>query len=114
MVTSRTRWGGGTPGRLSSRMGVAFGSESGLKSRDPMGKYVDLHSHYLPALDDGSKSQAMSLQMVRAVAALGFTELHATPHQRANMFMPERAQIDAAFRAVSDEVAAVASGLRLG
>jgi protein-tyrosine phosphatase len=65
-----------------------------------MAHYVDLHSHYLPALDDGSTSLEMSLQMMRAIASLGFTHLYATPHQRAGMFMPERAKIDAAFAQV--------------
>jgi protein-tyrosine phosphatase len=84
-----------------------------------MAHYVDLHSHYLPALDDGSTSLEMSLQMVRAVASLGFSELYATPHQRAGMFMPERSKIDAAFAQVSESVGGQAGhgatgGLRLG
>jgi protein-tyrosine phosphatase len=65
-----------------------------------MAHYVDLHSHYLPALDDGATSLEMSLQMMRAIAALGFSHLYATPHQRDGMFMPERPRIDAAFAAV--------------
>jgi protein-tyrosine phosphatase len=79
-----------------------------------MGHFVDLHSHYLPGLDDGATALDVSLQMVRAVAALGFTDLFATPHQRAGMFMPDRASIDSAFSLVSGEVHASAPGLRLG
>jgi protein-tyrosine phosphatase len=71
-----------------------------------MAKFVDLHAHYLPALDDGSTSREMSLQMVRAIAALGFSDLYATPHQRAGMFMPPRAAIDDAFRTVAADAAA--------
>jgi protein-tyrosine phosphatase len=70
-----------------------------------MAHYVDLHSHYLPALDDGATNLEMSLQMMRAIASLGFTHLYATPHQRAGMFMPERAKIEAAFEAVKAAVA---------
>jgi protein-tyrosine phosphatase len=69
--------------------------------------YVDLHSHYLPALDDGATSLEMSLQMMRAITALGFSHLYATPHQRDGMFMPERAKIDAAFAAVKTAVGGV-------
>jgi protein-tyrosine phosphatase len=76
-----------------------------------MAHYVDLHSHYLPALDDGATSLEMSLQMLKAVASLGFTDLFATPHQRAGMFMPERQKIDAAFAQVS---ASIGGTLRLG
>jgi len=79
-----------------------------------MAHYVDLHSHYLPALDDGATAMEMSMQMVRAVAALGFSDLYATPHQRAGMFMPERAAIDGAFTRVSTEVRAGEPDLRLG
>jgi protein-tyrosine phosphatase len=75
-----------------------------------MSNYVDLHAHYLPSLDDGATSPEMSLQMLRAIAALGFSDLYATPHQRAGMFMPSRVAIDEAFRAVS--TAAGASGVR--
>jgi protein-tyrosine phosphatase len=73
-----------------------------------MAHYVDLHSHYLPALDDGATSLEMSVQMMRAIASLGFSHLYATPHQRAGMFMPERERIDAAFAQV--QAASTASG----
>jgi protein-tyrosine phosphatase len=79
-----------------------------------MGHFVDLHSHYLPGLDDGAKAPDVSLQMVRAVSALGFTDLYATPHQRAGKFMPLRDSIDQAFAQVSREVAAALPGVRLG
>jgi len=80
-----------------------------------MAHYVDLHSHYLPALDDGATSLEMSLQMLHAISSLGFSDLYATPHQRAGMFMPERQKIDAAFAQVSAEMATGAPGApRLG
>jgi protein-tyrosine phosphatase len=56
----------------------------------------------------------MSLLMVRAIASLGFTELYATPHQRAGMFMPERSSIRSAFAEVSEAVHAADPALRLG
>ena len=76
--------------------------------------FVDLHAHYLPALDDGATSREMSMQMVRAVASLGFVELFATPHQRSGMFMPAREAIASAFAAVSADVAAQGPAVRLG
>jgi protein-tyrosine phosphatase len=81
-----------------------------------MAHYVDLHAHYLPALDDGATDRQMSLQMVRAIAALGFSDLYATPHQRAGMFMPARAAIDGAFALVSEDAraAGVTAALGLG
>jgi protein-tyrosine phosphatase len=76
--------------------------------------FVDLHAHYLPALDDGATSREMSLEMVGAVAALGFGDLYATPHQRSGMFLPTRDAIAAAFATVSADVAAKNLGVRLG
>jgi protein-tyrosine phosphatase len=80
----------------------------------PMGNFVDLHSHYLPALDDGATGMEMSVEMIRAVASLGFSDLYATPHQRAGMFMPDRRSIDDAFARVSAEVARGGAPARLG
>jgi protein-tyrosine phosphatase len=79
-----------------------------------MAHYVDLHSHFLPALDDGATHLEMSLQMTRAIASLGFTHLYATPHQRDGMFMPERAKIDAAFAEVKAALGGAAAGVTLG
>jgi protein-tyrosine phosphatase len=79
-----------------------------------MAHYVDLHAHYLPALDDGATDRQMSMRMVRAVAALGFSDLYATPHQRAGMFMPARAAIDETFRLISADVEAAGLEARLG
>src|SRR5450759_5714056 len=41
---------------------------------------IDIHSHILPGLDDGSKSLEESVAMVRQAAAAGTTHLVASPH----------------------------------
>lgn len=41
---------------------------------------IDLHSHYLYGIDDGSKSEKMTLDMLRQAESLGFQYLLATPH----------------------------------
>jgi protein-tyrosine phosphatase len=41
---------------------------------------IDLHSHLLPGIDDGSKDLAMSLAMARAAAADGISTIACTPH----------------------------------
>lgn len=61
-----------------------------------MSGYVDLHAHLLFAVDDGAPDLDAAVAMVETVAALGFSQLYATPHQRAGMFMPSREAIDAA------------------
>lgn len=41
---------------------------------------IDIHSHILPGLDDGSKSLEESIAMARMAAAAGTTDIVATPH----------------------------------
>ena len=41
---------------------------------------IDIHSHILPNLDDGSQSLEESVSMVRELKRLGFNTLFATPH----------------------------------
>jgi len=41
---------------------------------------IDIHSHILPGLDDGSKNMAETLGMVRQLHEAGFKTLIATPH----------------------------------
>ncbi len=50
---------------------------------------VDLHTHILPGIDDGSKSPEMSLQMLRLLAQQGVTTVAATPHFSALKESPE-------------------------
>ena len=40
----------------------------------------DLHCHILPAVDDGSSSWEMSLEMGRCVVQAGFTVIAPSPH----------------------------------
>ncbi|TGU27644.1 CpsB/CapC family capsule biosynthesis tyrosine phosphatase, partial [Mesorhizobium sp. M4B.F.Ca.ET.150.01.1.1] len=41
---------------------------------------IDLHSHILPGLDDGSPNIAESLEMARLAVADGTTHMACTPH----------------------------------
>jgi protein-tyrosine phosphatase len=75
--------------------------------------FVDLHSHVLPGLDDGSPDPATSLQMLQGLAALGFDTVCATPHQKAGQFLPSRDAIDAAHTATCRAAAEAAVSLRL-
>jgi tyrosine-protein phosphatase YwqE len=43
--------------------------------------YLDLHSHVLPALDDGAPDEATSAAMLRTLREVGFERVTATPHQ---------------------------------
>jgi len=47
---------------------------------------IDLHCHYLPAIDDGSQSMAESLDLARASVANGITDAAMTPHIHAGRY----------------------------
>jgi protein-tyrosine phosphatase len=69
--------------------------------------YVDLHSHVLPALDDGAPDDATSRLMLAGLASIGYDTVTATPHQKANQFLPEKTRIDEAYartRPVAEEL----------
>lgn len=42
--------------------------------------YVDLHLHILPAIDDGPRTMAQSLDLARDLVAAGYRQAAATPH----------------------------------
>ncbi len=44
---------------------------------------IDLHSHLLPGVDDGSRSVAQSAGVLREMARVGVTDICLTPHMRA-------------------------------
>ncbi len=50
---------------------------------------VDVHCHILPGVDDGSRSVAMSLEMLSRAAAQGVGAIVFTPHFYADMDSPE-------------------------
>ena len=62
---------------------------------------IDLHSHLLPAVDDGSRSVAQSVAVLNEMAAQGVTDVCLTPHLRAGQLAgaPPRAH-DEAFAAL--------------
>lgn len=50
------------------------------QARDDDPPQVDLHSHLVPAVDDGAQDEAMALAMLRVAAADGTRIIAATPH----------------------------------
>ncbi|MFL5459143.1 MAG: CpsB/CapC family capsule biosynthesis tyrosine phosphatase, partial [Gemmatimonadales bacterium] len=44
---------------------------------------IDLHSHLLPAVDDGSRSVEQSIKVLAAMAEQGVTDVCLTPHLQA-------------------------------
>lgn len=45
-----------------------------------MNNMIDIHSHILPNIDDGSKSLEESITIIKKLEQLGFTDIVLTPH----------------------------------
>lgn len=50
----------------------------GKKSINPL--LVDIHSHLIPNIDDGSQSMEQSIEMISELISIGFKKLITTPH----------------------------------
>lgn len=69
---------------------------------------VDMHSHLLPALDDGLKEVETSVQFIKDLQALGYTKLICTPHILSDLYpntretiMPKLALLQQALKAAN-------------
>lgn len=73
-------------------------NESGREGRGGLTTgFVDLHCHYLPAIDDGVRTLDEGVALLRGLGDLGFAQVVATPHMRTAMFDNDRSGIEAAF-----------------
>lgn len=59
--------------------------------------YVDLHCHYVAAVDDGVRTEEEGAQLCRELAKIGYSRVVATPHMRSDMFDNDRASLLACF-----------------
>ncbi len=67
--------------------------------------FVDLHCHWIAAIDDGARSVEASLAMLRGLKQAGFDTVMATPHMRPGMFDNDRAALEAAFERMKPHLA---------
>lgn len=65
-----------------------------------MAGYIDLHSHWVPGIDDGVRTAEEGLELLRGLRAIGFERVVATPHMRPGMFDNDRRAIEEAYRAM--------------
>lgn len=57
-------------------------------------KFIDIHSHILPFMDDGARNEKMSLEMLRIAEREGITDIIVTPHYRRGHYKGERKDTD--------------------
>ncbi len=73
--------------------------------------YVDLHSHYVPQVDDGVRSVEDGLRLLQRLGEAGFETVVATPHMRPGMFDNDRARLETAFAGFEAAIAPHAAKL---
>jgi protein-tyrosine phosphatase len=67
--------------------------------------FVDLHSHWIASIDDGARSDAEGIELLKGLYDVGFSTVVATPHMRPGMFDNDRALLRHAYEAMTDPVA---------
>jgi protein-tyrosine phosphatase len=65
---------------------------------------IDMHSHLLPAVDDGATSVAHSLLMINALSDMGFNTLYTTPHSIKDLYPNTLESLESSFREIKDSV----------
>lgn len=64
-----------------------------------MSSFVDLHCHWVAAVDDGARTLDETTALLTGLASIGFGHVVGTPHMRPGMFDNDRERIRAAFDA---------------
>jgi len=54
---------------------------------------VDIHSHLIPAIDDGAKNLDSSVSMIKKMKSLGFKKLITTPHVMSDVYRNNKQDI---------------------
>lgn len=71
-----------------------------------MSDFVDLHSHYLPGIDDGVRTLEEGVELCRRLRQAGFGTVMATPHIRTAMFDNRRPGLEGAHAAFAERCGA--------
>ncbi len=79
-----------------------------------MSGYVDVHAHWVPAVDDGVRSFEEALAVCEGMASLGYGRLTATPHIRTAMFPNEPERLREAFDALAPRLRSAGVEVALG
>jgi protein-tyrosine phosphatase len=74
---------------------------------------IDLHSHLLPGLDDGSPDLEAAVALAREAVADGVTVMAATPHLRADFPLVRVDELDGAVHALQSALDAAGVALRV-
>jgi protein-tyrosine phosphatase len=74
---------------------------------------IDLHAHYLPAIDDGPKDMDQSLAMARLAVEDGITDVTVTPHHLNGRYVTDADTVRSALAELQEAVHEAGISLRL-
>jgi protein-tyrosine phosphatase len=67
--------------------------------------FIDLHCHWIAAIDDGARTPEDGVAMLRALRRAGFDRVVATPHMRPAMFPNTKTDLERAYSAMGPALA---------
>lgn len=73
--------------------------------------FVDLHCHWIAAIDDGARTHEEGIEMLRRLHEVGFDTVVATPHMRPGMFDNDKAGLERAFQSMQQTLLAASANL---
>lgn len=76
--------------------------------------YVDIHSHCLPAIDDGAQHIGDSFELLLGMQNLGFNQVIATPHTFPGVWNNTKESIEGAYKIITKEQPELTQSLSLG
>lgn len=66
--------------------------------------HTDVHAHFLPGIDDGSKNPETSVKLLEGLMNIGIENFVATPHITHEVFPNNRETISAAYNVLQEEL----------
>lgn len=96
---------------------VLFGLFKKNKKTAPVADFsflgTDMHSHMVPAVDDGSDSIETSLLLLQGFVELGYKKIITTPHTRPDYFPNTQEELRAGFEKLKPAIAAAGLPLQV-
>jgi len=77
-----------------------------FSEKEPYNYKVDIHSHLIPAIDDGAKSMQDSIELIKGLHSLGFQKIITTPHTMSHRFLNSKETILEGYKNVQAELIA--------